>query len=198
MKKNNIAQARTEKELTLKQLEALTGIRDNTISQYETGKREPKMETWEKLAAALDVSVPYLQGISEDKTGWDVWEANTGFSKDVIQAKIDERIANGKSRDSDTTYNKINMAVNDLMGYGDRNVNAINAISFQIRHLDYDKFFIDPEKDTDTLGNSNFKVYKADKNYLYDDANPEIYKEIFDILHEASIKIMNLKTKYNL
>lgn len=148
MKKNNIAQARTEKELTLKQLEALTGIRDNTISQYETGKREPKMETWEKLAAALDVSVPYLQGISEDKTGWDVWEANTGFSKDVIQAKIDERIANGKSRDSDTTYNKINMAVNDLMGYGDRNVNAINAISFQIRHLDYDKFFLSILKKT--------------------------------------------------
>ncbi|MDU7064139.1 MAG: helix-turn-helix transcriptional regulator, partial [Lactobacillus paragasseri] len=38
-----------------------------TISQYERGKREPKLETWQKLADFFGVSVPYLQGISKVK-----------------------------------------------------------------------------------------------------------------------------------
>lgn len=64
---NRIAELRHERGLTLKSLGERIGLRDNTISQYETGKREPKLETWQKLADALDVSVPYLQGISDDK-----------------------------------------------------------------------------------------------------------------------------------
>ncbi len=35
---------------------------NNTLSQYETGKREPKLETWKKLADFFDVPVSYLQG----------------------------------------------------------------------------------------------------------------------------------------
>ncbi len=38
---------------------------NNTLSQYETGKREPKLETWQALADFFNVSVPYLQGIDE-------------------------------------------------------------------------------------------------------------------------------------
>ena len=37
-------------------------MRDNTLSQYETGKRHPKFEVWQKLASFFHVSVPYLQG----------------------------------------------------------------------------------------------------------------------------------------
>lgn len=40
----------------------MIGIPSNTLSRYETGKREPKLETWEKLANFWGVSVPYLQG----------------------------------------------------------------------------------------------------------------------------------------
>ena len=40
-------------------------MRDNTLSQYETGKRHPKFEVWQKLADFFDVSVPYLQGYVE-------------------------------------------------------------------------------------------------------------------------------------
>ena len=35
------------------------------LSQYETGRREPKLETWQKLADFFGVSVPYLQGYAE-------------------------------------------------------------------------------------------------------------------------------------
>ena len=40
-------------------------MRDNTLSQYETGKRHPKFEVWQKLADFFGVSVPYLQGYVE-------------------------------------------------------------------------------------------------------------------------------------
>lgn len=62
---NRIAETRKKKGLTLRQLGDMVGLGDNTISRYETGKREPKLETWQKLADALGVSVPYLQGIAE-------------------------------------------------------------------------------------------------------------------------------------
>lgn len=35
---------------------------NNTLSRYETGRREPKLETWQKLADYFNVSVPYLRG----------------------------------------------------------------------------------------------------------------------------------------
>ena len=43
----------------------MIGIPSNTLSQYETGKREPRLETWEKLANFWEVSVPYLQGLDQ-------------------------------------------------------------------------------------------------------------------------------------
>lgn len=44
----------------------MIGMPSNTLSQYETGKREPKLKTWEKLANFWEVSVPYLQGFIDD------------------------------------------------------------------------------------------------------------------------------------
>lgn len=56
---------RQERHLTLKQLGQEVNMRDNTLSQYETGKRHPKFEVWQKLADFFGVSVPYLQGYVE-------------------------------------------------------------------------------------------------------------------------------------
>ena len=67
--KNRLKEARLEKGLTLKQASKHIGIRDSTLSQYETGKREPKLETWVKLADYFGVSVGYLQGIEDKYTG---------------------------------------------------------------------------------------------------------------------------------
>lgn len=64
--KNRIAELRKERGLTLKQLGASLEIRDNTLSQYETGKRQPRdQETWQKLADYFGVSVAYLMGVSD-------------------------------------------------------------------------------------------------------------------------------------
>lgn len=60
--KNRIKQLRKEKHLTLKALGERIGMPNNTLSQYETSKRNPKIETWQALADFFNVSVPYLQG----------------------------------------------------------------------------------------------------------------------------------------
>ncbi|WP_418524276.1 helix-turn-helix domain-containing protein, partial [Limosilactobacillus oris] len=62
---NRIAELRKEKHLTIQQLADEIGVANGTISRYEKGSREPKLETWIKLADFFDVPVPYLQGLND-------------------------------------------------------------------------------------------------------------------------------------
>lgn len=59
---NRIKELRTKHNYTLDDMEEKTGIKRGTYSNYENGKTEPKLETWQKLASFFHVSVPYLQG----------------------------------------------------------------------------------------------------------------------------------------
>lgn len=63
---NRLKELRQKNNLTLKELGQKVGMANNTLSRYETGKREPKLETWNKLAVFFNVSIPYLQGIDEE------------------------------------------------------------------------------------------------------------------------------------
>ena len=64
---NRIKELRNKKHLTLKELGEQVGMPNNTLSQYETGKREPKLETWQKLADFFGVPTSYLQGFGLSK-----------------------------------------------------------------------------------------------------------------------------------
>lgn len=64
---NRIKELRKEKKLTLKQLSeelAKQGykITPDALSKYERGEREPKLNSWSKLANFFSVSIGYLQG----------------------------------------------------------------------------------------------------------------------------------------
>ena len=61
----NITKIRKEKKLTQKALGKLCGMSEAQIGQYENGLRNPKMETLEKIANALDISYFELLDISE-------------------------------------------------------------------------------------------------------------------------------------
>ena len=63
---NRIKELREKNNLTLRGLGKEINMSSSRISQYETGKREPKLETWQALADFFNVSVPYLQGIDEE------------------------------------------------------------------------------------------------------------------------------------
>lgn len=59
---NRIKELRKSNGLTLVELSQKVGIPNNTISQYENEKREPKEPTWQALANFFNVSVAYLKG----------------------------------------------------------------------------------------------------------------------------------------
>lgn len=59
---NHIREIRKALGLTMKELGAKIDVAESTISQYETGKRQPDNETLLKLGEALDVSVGVLLG----------------------------------------------------------------------------------------------------------------------------------------
>lgn len=64
----NIRRIRKEKKLTQKQLGELCQINEVQIRQYEIGKANPKIETIEKIAHALQCPVYELREISEPQT----------------------------------------------------------------------------------------------------------------------------------
>ena len=79
---NRIKELREKNSLTLRGLGKEINMSSSRISQYETGKREPKLETWQALANFFDVTVPYLQGIDD--------KPNTGYSKEYIYKQLDD------------------------------------------------------------------------------------------------------------
>lgn len=71
MSKNRIRELRKEKGLTLKELSQQlkdkgTPLSASSLIKYERGERNPKLETWIKLADFFNVPVSYLQGISNN------------------------------------------------------------------------------------------------------------------------------------
>ncbi|MBR4212127.1 MAG: helix-turn-helix transcriptional regulator, partial [Oscillibacter sp.] len=60
-----IKEARMARGLSQKDFAAIVNIAPNTLSQYETGKREPDLKTLSKLADYFGVSVDYLLGRGE-------------------------------------------------------------------------------------------------------------------------------------
>lgn len=64
---NRIAELRQERGLTLKQLANELNIRDNTLSQYETGKRNPQLGLLHEIAKYFNVSISYLTKYSDER-----------------------------------------------------------------------------------------------------------------------------------
>lgn len=65
---NRIKKLRLEKKISQQKLADEIGVTRQAISLFEKGERDPKLETWIKLADYFGVSVSYLQGISEYKS----------------------------------------------------------------------------------------------------------------------------------
>lgn len=59
---NRIASLRKERNLTQKEFGAIIGVAQNTICNWENGKREPDYESLKKMAFFFDCSTDYLLG----------------------------------------------------------------------------------------------------------------------------------------
>lgn len=62
---NRIRELRKKNKLTMKELGKQVGVVEGTISQYETGKRQPDIEMLSKLANYFGVTIDYLVGGAE-------------------------------------------------------------------------------------------------------------------------------------
>lgn len=62
---NRIKKMRQVKGVSQQNVAKALGLTRQAIALYETGQREPKIETWQKLADFFGVSVPSLQGYAE-------------------------------------------------------------------------------------------------------------------------------------
>lgn len=86
--KNRLKELRTAHKLTLDDIENNTGINRGTYSNYENGKTEPKLDTWQKLANFFGVSTAYLLGLENDVdsdfTIKELEERNTQLIKDNV------------------------------------------------------------------------------------------------------------------
>lgn len=129
---NNLRILRKEKGLTLSELsnelkkEMDFSISSNALGKYERGKREPKLETWQKLADYFGVPIPYLQGL--------------GVSRDVvINDLVDKIIAEhnqfftqfsgmGYDLQEKITRSDIEYITNNLGVYLDNSSNTVDKL----------------------------------------------------------------------
>lgn len=61
----NLQKARERKNMTQKEVAEQIGVAKSTYSLYESGNREPNVQTIKKIADLLDVSADELLGIDE-------------------------------------------------------------------------------------------------------------------------------------
>ena len=96
---NKLRQVRKQKELTIKEVSEDTGISEQVLSYYENEKREPKKETWVKLADYYNVPASYLMGLPEgliryiDRLGNMTFESlqdaiiQWGYARNIVSPK---------------------------------------------------------------------------------------------------------------
>lgn len=96
---NKLRQVRKQKGLTIKEAADEIGFSETRLHQYETEKREPKKETWIKLADYYNVPVTYLMGLPDgliryiDRLGNMTFESlqdeiiQWGYARNIISPK---------------------------------------------------------------------------------------------------------------
>lgn len=91
---NRLKELRKNRGLTLKQLskafseENLVNAKDNTLSRYETSKREPSVKVLKAYAIYFNVSIDYLLGVNHTQcTDKADDESNSEYLTDLYDLK---------------------------------------------------------------------------------------------------------------
>ena len=181
---NRIKELREKNSLTLRGLGKEINMSSSRISQYETGKREPKLETWNKLAEYFNVPTSYLMGLSDDVNGWKEWAENTGYSVKQIKDEI-QRLIKTKRLDSsaDIQY-QIDQAVKSLDSASYSTTQGVqHELVFQLTNLisKVDGAFLEPQKKPKSL--------KYNPPQIRKDMDEKAYKKIIDALTKAKYEI---------
>lgn len=96
---NRIKELRTEKGLSIEQLsdelkKSGVSISPSSISKYERGARQPKIENWLGMANFFGVSIDYLQGLSDVKNVFDHYHDRFSIDRTDIEKDIEKELYN--------------------------------------------------------------------------------------------------------
>lgn len=97
-----IKKFRQSKGMTQKQLAEKCGLAPITIRQYESGKREPNLETIRKIATVLEVS------ISDLVVDWEMFSRDEIIKDWDTEKKEQENIKNIRDKQLINNFNKLN------------------------------------------------------------------------------------------
>lgn len=116
-----IRSLRKTKKLTQKQLGQMSGIDEANIRKYELDRQNPKIETLEKIASALDVPLAVLV----ENLTWETWQqtdeaVNVEKSAAAMQGIIDFLVDVYGTVEEKTVSNEIGECVYYLVGKGDK------------------------------------------------------------------------------
>lgn len=181
---NRIKKLRQAKGISLRDMSEQINMPYVTISQYERGKREPKLETWEKLASFFKVPPSYLMGLSNDINGWDEWAKNTGYSVEQIKNEIKRLIDTKRLDASSDVQHQIDQAVKSLDGSSYSTTQGVQKeMVFQLTRLigNVNRAFLEPPEEKNGLKVQSFKVRK--------DMDEQAYNKIIDALTNAKNEI---------
>lgn len=111
-----ISKLRAEKELNQRELASLLGVSSGAIGMWETGKRQPDLDTVKKIADVFNVSIDYLLGRTDNRNSIDNLEwrfppvsnrLGTILKKYKEEAGISAKTFSEKLGINESVYNKL-------------------------------------------------------------------------------------------
>ena len=90
----NLKEARLKSGLSQKDLSENIGVAKSTYSLYESGKREPNVDTIKKIASALNVSADMLLGLEAEPTTLAAHFDGDEYTEDEMEEILRERRKN--------------------------------------------------------------------------------------------------------
>lgn len=196
---NRIKELRKEKGISLKELGNEIGISSATLSRYETDKRNPKIENWQKLADYFQVPVPYLMGTSDHRDGLDLWAEHSGYSMESIQKEID-RLEKANRFNNENRQQRIGQAIENLSSNGNDEYSAILNLSIDIRKMVHE--YLKPyfynldameKRPIEFLPGVKFQLQQPP--IFYDDMHPETMKKVDEIIADTALKLSELASE---
>lgn len=199
---NRIKETRELRGISQSKLAEKLRLTQQAISHYENGTRTPDSYTWKQFSDHLQRHVDYLKGETDDPEGWDIWENESGFSKEEIQNEI-KRMEQANHTAGFETRSRggqdlIRQAIKNLKGQGYTNKGIVSHIYESIEDVQSDLplYFCDDEKECDIPRDQYINLYEISdieeiKQRIYDDLDPNIFKSINEVIKKA---LYELKT----
>ena len=188
---NRIKELRNEKGLSQKEFakafsdfvkndKTIKSVSYATISRWERGENEPKLETWFKLSDFFDVPVSYLQGIGNSRD----YEQNiNSFKKDLYKSISDNLKKQLGTNNEQLTYTFASVFVEHFVNIFDAAIKNVDMGTYlKDRYVSLAKKMNDYNKINDInamVTRGIMLALEAEQDPVADEKFKEIIKIIF-------------------